>query len=83
MELWDGKTPDGPISDAEGMLELLWLLATSALAWVRPRQDLMLENLLLRHQFAVLTRPTRTRRRARLRAWDKLAPGSPRVFPLA
>jgi putative transposase len=30
------------------------------------------ENLLLRHQLAVLTRPTRTRPRARLRTWDKL-----------
>src|SRR5436305_14835892 len=29
---------------------------------MRPRQDLALENLLLRHQLAVLTRPTRTRR---------------------
>ena len=54
------------------MLELLWLLLTSVLVLVRPRQDLVLENLLLRHQLAVLTRPTRTRRRARLRTWDKL-----------
>ncbi len=54
------------------MLELLWLLVTAVLAWVRPRQDIVLENLLLRHQLAVLTRPTRTRPRARLRVWDKL-----------
>jgi hypothetical protein len=54
------------------VLELLWLLLTTVLAWLRPRQDLVLENLLLRHQLAVLTRPTRTRPRARLRAWDKL-----------
>jgi hypothetical protein len=54
------------------MLELLWLLLTTALARVRPRQDLVLENLLLRHQLAVLIRPTRTRPRARLRTWDKL-----------
>jgi hypothetical protein len=40
-------------------------------AWVRPRQDLVLENLLLRHHHTVLTRPTRTRLFARLRAWDK------------
>ena len=60
------------ISDAEGVLELLWLVLTTMLAWVRPRQDLVLENLLLRHQLAVLTRPTRTRPRARLRVWDKL-----------
>jgi putative transposase len=54
------------------VLELLWLLLTTVLASVRPRQDLVLENLLLRHQLAVLTRPTRIRPRARLRSWDKL-----------
>ena len=54
------------------MLDLLCLLLTTVLAWMRPRQDLVLENLLLRHQLTVLTRPTRTRRPARLRAWDKL-----------
>ena len=42
------------------------------LAWVRRRQDLVAENLLLRHQLAVLTRPTRTRLRPRLCPWDKL-----------
>jgi putative transposase len=42
------------------------------LAWLRPRQDLVLENLLLRHQLAVLTRPTRSRPQTRLRTWDKL-----------
>jgi putative transposase len=60
------------ISDAEGVLELIRLLLTAVLAWVRPHNDLVFENLLLRHQLAVLTRPTRTRPRARLRAWDKL-----------
>ena len=54
------------------MLELLWVLLTTVLASVRPRQDLILENLVLRHQLAVLTRPTRSQRRARLRPWDKL-----------
>jgi len=54
------------------MLDLLCLLLKTVLAWMRPRQDLVLENLLLRHQLTVLTRPTRTRRPARLRAWDKL-----------
>ena len=39
---------------------------------MRPRHDLVLENLLLRHQLAVLTRPTRARPRARLRLSDKL-----------
>jgi hypothetical protein len=54
------------------VLELLWLLLTTVLAWLRPRQDLVLENLLLRRQLAVPTRPTRTRPRARLHTWDKL-----------
>jgi len=36
------------------------------------REDLVLENLLLRHQLAILTRPTRTRPRIQLRTWDKL-----------
>ena len=54
------------------MLDLVWLVLTSVLASVHPRQDLVLENLLLRRQLAVLTRPTRTRPRARLRTWDKL-----------
>ena len=60
------------IGDPEDVLELLWLLLTTVLTWVRPRQDLMVENLLLRHQLAVLTRPTRSRPRARLHTWDKL-----------
>jgi transposase InsO family protein len=54
------------------MLEPFWLLLTTVLAWVRPRQDLVLENLLLRHQLAVLTRPTRTRPPRQLRSWDKV-----------
>jgi putative transposase len=54
------------------MLELVWLLLMTVLAWARPRHDLVLENLLLRHQLAVLTRPTRARPRARLCCWDKL-----------
>jgi hypothetical protein len=54
------------------VLELLWLVLMVTLAWLRPRRDLVAENLLLRHQLAVLTRPTRTRLRARLRSWDKL-----------
>ena len=73
LEVWDGRTWDGlPISDAEGVLELFWLLITAALAWVRPHHDLVLENLLLRHQLAVLTRPTRSRPRVRLHTSDKL-----------
>src|SRR5437588_1018009 len=60
------------MGDGKGMLEFVWLVFATVLAWVRPRQDLVLENLLLRHQLAVLTRPTRTRPRARLHTWDKL-----------
>jgi hypothetical protein len=47
-------------------------LFTTLRATARRHQDLALENLLLRHQLAVLTRPTRSRPRARLRLWDKL-----------
>jgi hypothetical protein len=54
------------------VIELLRLTLSVLRALVRPRQDLVLENLLLRHQLAVLTRPTRRRPRARLRTWDKL-----------
>ena len=61
-----------PIDDAEGVPELFWLVLTTVMAWIRPRHDLVLENLLLRHQLTVLTRPTRARPRARLRIWDKL-----------
>src|SRR6266704_1446098 len=75
MAVWSCGTakPRAPqIGDATGVLELVWLLFTILVAWLRPRQDLVLENLLLRHQLAVLTRPTRTRPRARLHTWDKL-----------
>jgi hypothetical protein len=67
------------------MFEVLSFLLTAVLAWVRPRNDLVLENLLLRHQFAVLTRPTRTRSRARLRVCDRWlsGSGSPLVCRLA
>ena len=54
------------------MIEFLWLLLNVLRATARPRKDLVLENLLLRHQLAVLTRPTRTRPHARLRTLDKL-----------
>ena len=60
------------IGDADAVLELLWLLFTTVQAAARSHQDLVLENLLLRHQLAVLTRPTRRRPHARLRLWDKL-----------
>ena len=34
--LWEGRTSDGwRIGDAEGVLELVWLLLTTVLAWVR------------------------------------------------
>jgi hypothetical protein len=50
------------------VLELVWLLLATLRAAARRRQDLALENLLLRHQLAVLTRPTRSRPRARPRS---------------
>src|ERR671933_273235 len=52
------------------MLEYLLLLLSLIRATVRDREALIAENLLLRHQLAVLTRPTR--KRPRLRARDKL-----------
>src|SRR3712207_1301900 len=52
------------------MGELLVLLIGTVRAALRDRGDLVVENLLLRHQLAVLSRPTR--RPARLRTWDQL-----------
>src|SRR5919199_5118674 len=52
------------------MLEYLTLLLSLIRAAVRDRDVLIAENLLLRHQLAVLTRPTR--KPPRLRARDKL-----------
>ena len=51
------------------MSELLALLLAVLRAALRDRSDLLTENLLRRHQLAVLTRPTR--RRPRLRTRDK------------
>src|SRR5436309_4197654 len=66
------KRRAGRIGDPQGVLELLWLVLTTILTSLRPRHDLVVENLLLRHQLGVLTRPTRARPRLRLRLWDKL-----------
>jgi hypothetical protein len=52
------------------MLEDLLLLLSLLRAAVRDRDALVAENLLLRHQLAILTRPTR--KRPRLRVRDKL-----------
>ena len=52
------------------MLEYLLLLTELFRTGVRRRSELVAENLLLRHQLAVLTRPTR--KRPRLRAGDRL-----------
>jgi len=52
------------------MIEYLLLLLSIARSAVRDREALVAENLLLRHQLAVLTRPTR--KRPRLRTRDKL-----------
>jgi putative transposase len=52
------------------MIEYVVLLLTLVRATVLDRGDLVAENLLLRHQLAVLTRPTR--KRPRLRAGDRL-----------
>jgi putative transposase len=52
------------------VIECLTLLLAVLRAALRDRSDLLAENLLLRHQLAVLTRPTR--RRPRLRTRDTL-----------
>ncbi len=54
------------------MLDFFWLLFITVQAAARSHRELVLENLLLRHQLAVLTRPTRSRPRARFRLRDKL-----------
>ena len=68
--MWEGKRPDGSrIVHPPGMLELLVLLLRAVRAGLRSRADLVAENLLLRHQLAVLARPTR--KRPPLRTRDK------------
>src|SRR5215218_1311821 len=52
------------------MLDLLFLFAALLRTGLRRHGELVAENLLLRHQLAVLTRPTR--KRLRLRAGDRL-----------
>lgn len=52
------------------MLEYLLLLLSLVNSAVRDREALMAENRLLRHQLAVVTRPTR--RRPQVRTRDKL-----------
>jgi transposase len=52
------------------MLEYLGLIVGLLLATLRSRGDLLAENLLLRQQVTVLTRPTR--KRPKLRASDKV-----------
>src|SRR5437867_6936244 len=52
------------------MIDVLALLLGVVAAALRTRRDLVVENLLLRHQLAVLTRPTRRRPRPARR--DKL-----------
>jgi putative transposase len=54
------------------MLDLLLLVLMTLRAACRRRGELALENLLLRHQLAILTLPTRQRRRVRCGRLDKL-----------
>ena len=54
---------------ARPMIGFLALLLATLRACLRARSDLVLENLLLRHQPVVAGRP---RRRPRLRTWDRL-----------
>ncbi len=54
------------------MLDLLLLVLAALRTACCRRGDLVLENLLLRHQLALLARLTRQRRRVRFRRADKL-----------
>ena len=65
-----GTTAGPERHDVRAMLEYLLVLLSLVRATVRDRDTLVAENLLLRHQLAVLTRPTR--KRPHLRTRDKL-----------
>jgi hypothetical protein len=54
------------------MLDFLCLASRTLRASCRRRGDLVLENLLLRHQLTILTRPTRRRPQVHLSSIDKL-----------
>ncbi len=54
------------------MLDFVWLAVWTLRAACRDRGGLVLESLFLRHQLAVLTRPTRRRRHVRLCAVDEV-----------
>jgi hypothetical protein len=60
------------VGDACVVLGYVLLVLATLRAACRSRSDLVLENLLLRHRLAVLTRPTRPRRRVAFRRLDKL-----------
>jgi transposase len=66
----DAQQTSGAGRHAVAVSELFALLLATLRGAVRARSDLVAENLLLRHQLAVLTRPTR--RKPRLRTRDKL-----------
>src|SRR5436190_827181 len=61
--------PADAIGHAASMLELVTLLLGVLSAALRGHRDLVLENLILRHQLAVAAR---SKRRPHLRTWDKL-----------
>jgi hypothetical protein len=73
-DLWGCKSRPGRLHAVDGMMlgdarippSLLSIVGSA----IRDREALVAENLLLRHELAVLTRPTR--KRPRLRARDKL-----------
>src|SRR5262245_38837255 len=72
---WDGRSSHvasrRSVSHAWLVLDVLLLVLAALRAACRRRGDLVVENLLLRHQLAVLTRPTRPRRRLRFRRLDQ------------
>ena len=74
--VWDGNSSRVPQRPPEGdacvVLDFLLLVLTTLRGACRRHAVLVLENLLLRHQLAVVTRPTRHRRRVAIRRLDKL-----------
>jgi hypothetical protein len=75
-EVWEGKTQSGEIGDPVTMLELISLLRTLARLF-RDRRDLMVENLLLRHQLHVALRShPRPDLKTRDRLWGGKSPSA-------
>lgn len=67
-DLWEGKTPSGTIGDPPGMLDLFRVLLPTLAAIFHEGHDLVVENLLVRHQLQVAVR---SRPRPHLKTRDR------------